>query len=181
MIEKGMYFGKNEIYEKIRQIGGSWNDSKERPIVCLIKSTEHDKLYWAIPVGKWDHRDSKAKARINNYLAKDKDNIEHNYYHVGKTTVKSIFFISDVIPITDKYIERTYKGFNNEIFIIKNKKLLKELEDKLKRILTYENSRPNYFRQHITDLKNLLISELNETETLSPKNITYTNSNEKIK
>lgn len=29
MIEHGMYFGKREFYQIIRNNGGSWNDSKE--------------------------------------------------------------------------------------------------------------------------------------------------------
>ena len=38
-----------------------------------------------------------------------------------------------------------------------------ELEYKLCRILELENRKPNHFRQHITDIKNYLIEELNET------------------
>lgn len=51
MRENGIYFGKSDFYRVIRETGGVWNDSKDRPIVCLIKSTENDKLYWAIPMG----------------------------------------------------------------------------------------------------------------------------------
>jgi len=40
MKEHGMYFGKKEFYQIIRDNGGVWNDSKERPILCLIKSIE---------------------------------------------------------------------------------------------------------------------------------------------
>ena len=73
----------------------------------------------------------------------------------------SIFFISDAVPITDKYIERNYIGkYTGKQYVIKNKNLIFELEPKLKRILSWENSRPNYFRQHITDIKNYLVKEL---------------------
>lgn len=41
----GIYFGKDEIYNMIRSEGGVWNDSKERPIFCLIESAEHAGLY----------------------------------------------------------------------------------------------------------------------------------------
>ncbi len=41
MTEKGMYFASPDFYNLIKQIGGTWNDKKERPVVCLIKSTEH--------------------------------------------------------------------------------------------------------------------------------------------
>lgn len=61
MIEYGIYFGKKEFYEIIQNIGGEWNDSKERPIVSLIKLSENDNIFWAIPLGRWDHRSDEAK------------------------------------------------------------------------------------------------------------------------
>ena len=163
MKERGMYFGKDSIYQKIREVGGVWNDNKQRPIVCLIKSTEHDSLYWAIPVGNWKHRNNEAQQRIISYMNRSKRDIASCFYHVGNTTTKSIFFISDVIPITENYIEREYVQYNGITqYVIKNKKLLSELERKLFRILAFENSKPNYFRQHITDLKNNLLKELTQ-------------------
>jgi hypothetical protein len=56
MILNAMYFGKSEIYDVIRKVGGTWNDNKERPIVCLLRVDNTD-VYWAIPVGNWNHRD----------------------------------------------------------------------------------------------------------------------------
>lgn len=156
----GMFFLSNEFYDVIRKIGGTWSDQKERPIVCLIKSSENEHLYWAIPVGNWDHRDDEAKKRIMSYINQDKRKIQSCFYHLGKTTVKSIFFMSDVIPITDKYIERDYLGYDNKQYIIHNPKLIAELERKLWRILKYEDSKPNYFRQHITDVKKYLLDEI---------------------
>ena len=162
MQERGMYFGTESIYNKIRSLGGEWNDGKERPIVCLIESSEKKGLYWAIPVGNWNHRDATAQQRIQQYLDYPEDDLRSCYYHVGKTTVKSIFFISDVIPITSKYIERDYLGFNKELFIIKNPNLIQQLDKKLRRILAFEASKENHFRQHITDLKKELIKELSD-------------------
>ena len=72
MKEHGMYFGKNEFYQIIRDNGGVWNDSKERPIICLMKSIESPDLYWAIPVGNYEHRDEAAKNRIQRYMNYDK-------------------------------------------------------------------------------------------------------------
>lgn len=167
MKEHALYFGKNEYYEIIRRNGGTWNDSKERPIVCLMKSIEHEKLYWAIPVGNYYHRNEAARERLEKYLGKDKKNIQSCFYHVGNTNEKSIFFISDVIPITDKYIEREYLNKTRKVHEIKNKKLLNELEYKLSRILSFENNKPNYFRQHITDIKTYLLEELRQEELQS--------------
>ena len=162
MQEHGMYFGQNEFYQLIRDNGGSWNDSKERPLICLIKSIECDGLYWAIPVGNYEHRDQKAKERINRYMSYDKKDIRSCFYHIGNTNEKSIFFVSDVVPFTDKYIDREYLNKTKRIHIVKNKVLIEELEYKLKRILQFENKRPNYFRQHITDIKNYLVKELRD-------------------
>jgi hypothetical protein len=64
MRENGMYLGTEAIYQKIRDVGGKWNDTKERPIVCLIESTERTGLYWAIPVGNWNHRDTANQQRV---------------------------------------------------------------------------------------------------------------------
>lgn len=167
MIEHGMYFGKSEFYQIIRDNGGSWNDSKERPIICLIKSTEYNNLYWAIPVGNYEHRNEQAKERIQKFIQYNKKDIRSCFYHIGNTNEKSIFFISDVVPITDKYIDREYLNQSKKIHIVKNKVLLADLEYKLRRILTYEKNNPNFFRQHITDIKNYLIEELNENQNKS--------------
>jgi len=58
-----MCFAKSEFYQIIKDNGGRWNDAKERPLICLVKSLEYDELYWAIPVGNYEHRDEEAKAR----------------------------------------------------------------------------------------------------------------------
>ena len=102
MIEKTVYIGKQDFYDVIRSNGGIWTDSKERPILCVTKSLEHDSLYWAIPMGDLSHRKNEAQQRIHVYLAKDSTNIESCYYHLGTTNKQSLFFISDIVPITDK-------------------------------------------------------------------------------
>ena len=125
-----------------------------------MKSIESPDLYWAIPVGNYEHRGEAAKNRIQRYMNYDKKDIRSCFYHVGKTNEKSIFFISDAVPFTEKYIDREYRNKTKSIHIVKNKVLLAALEYKLGRILELENRKPNYFRQHITDIKNYLIEEL---------------------
>ena len=164
MQQYGMYFGKEDLYELIRATGGVWNDSKERPLVCMIKSLECEGLYWAIPVGNWNHRNKAAQDRIKKFMEYPETDMRSCYYHVGNTDQKSIFFISDVIPISDRYIEREYiNPFSHKIHIIQNNELITAVEKKLKKVLAFENSRPNYFRQHITDVKNAIIKELSNS------------------
>ena len=115
-------------------------------------------------MGAVNHRNDKARKRIQSFMNLPDDNICSCYYHIGRTTNKSIFFISDVVPITDKYIDIEHLDSNNNHFVIKNKPLALELERKLFRILSFENSKNNYFRQHITDIKKYLIDELNQNK-----------------
>lgn len=162
MIERGLYYAAKEFADMIKRVGGEWADLKHRPIVCLIKSTEADGLFWAIPMGKLNHRDENQRKRLEYYMNLPDRDIRSCYYHVGRTSTQSIFFVSDAIPITDKYIDSVHVGGDGKHFIIKNPNLAKELERKLRRILADENSRPNRYRQHITDVKNYLIRELNQ-------------------
>ena len=108
-----------------------------------------------------------GKKRIQKFMQYNKKDIRSCFYHIGNTNEKSIFFISDVVPITDKYIDRGYLNQSKKIHIVKNKILLADLEYKLRRILTYEKNNPNFFRQHITDIKNYLINELNQNTSES--------------
>lgn len=98
--------------------------------------------------------------RIKSFMDKPTRDLRSCYYHIGRTTNKSIFFISDAIPITDKYISEEHLSSDNKLHIIKNPHLLQALHYKLNRILNFEVSNKNYFRQHITDLKIHLLKEL---------------------
>jgi len=164
MIEKGMYYAVDNFYSIIKELGGVWGDTKHRPLLCLIESQEQNGLYWAIPMGLLKHRDKNASDRIYEFISMPDNDLRSCYYHIGRTTNKSIFFISDVIPIIDKYIDSPHLGFDNSHFILKNKPLILELERKLNRILAFENTKNNHFRQHITDIKKYLINELQENK-----------------
>lgn len=178
--EKGIYFAKNEFYEVIKEVGGQWTDTKFRPLVTLIQSTDHPNVYWAIPMGDYSHRDEGAKKRIKNYMGRSDQEISSCFYHVGKTDKKSIFFISDVVPITLEYIEREYlvgPSSSQAQYVIKNPKLIKELERKVSRIIAYEK---NYtaskgepkFRQRILDMQDYLINEINEKAAIAQATVT---------
>lgn len=121
MIEKGLYYLNQDFSKMIKNLGGTWEDTKHRPVVCLIKSTEHPDLYWAIPMGNLHHRTPDQINRLNYYLGLDEKDIRSCYYHLGRTTNDSIFFISDAIPVIDKYIESEHVGKDKKHFIKKQK------------------------------------------------------------
>ncbi len=162
MVECGMYYATADLPALIQSVGGEWGDVKHRPIICLVRAVDNPNLFWAIPMGNLGHQGPEQLSKINRYMNLSDRDIRSCYYHVGRTTTTSLFFISDAFPITDKYIERPHYGYNNQPFIIKNTILIGELERKLSRILAFENSQPNHFRQRITDVKKHLILELNQ-------------------
>jgi len=162
--ERGIYYASNGLYDIIKKLGGDCGNPGHRPVVCLVKSAEHPALYWAIPMGIVGHRIQTAMDRINKFLSYPDNDIRSCYYHVGRTTNRSIFFVSDAFPIIDKYIDEEHVDCNKNHYIIKNKPLISELERKLFRILAYENANPNHFRQHITAIKNHLIAEAENIE-----------------
>lgn len=41
MIEQGLYYATTDFKKMIQSVGGTWNDTKHRPIVCLVKSAEN--------------------------------------------------------------------------------------------------------------------------------------------
>ncbi len=111
-------------------------------------------------MGNWKHRTPEQQDRLQYYIDLPRDDIRSCFYHVGRTTNRSVFFISDAVPIIDKYINCEHLGSDKKHFIIKNPNLISELERKLFRILSIENSDNNHFRQHITDIKKRLLDEL---------------------
>ena len=79
---------------------------QQRKICSMFFKNDASNIYWTIPIGNLNHRYEKAKIRSENYLKLDKKDIRSYFYHIGKTTVKSIFFISGIIPVVDKYIRK---------------------------------------------------------------------------
>lgn len=159
MTVHGVFFPTADFKQMIQSCGGEWNDAKQRPLVCLLKSGECDGLYWAIPMGDMAHRSEEQRNRIMSFINLPKRDIRSCYYHMGKTDKESLFFISDAVPITEKYVDRAYL-VNGVPYEIKNEDFLTTLKTKLFRVLSVENRNPNKFRQHITDVKLHLIQEL---------------------
>lgn len=180
MIEKGMYYVTEEFAQMIRSVGGVWNDPKHRPFVCLIKSKENDELFWAIPMGKLNHRDNLQKKRLDKYLNFPRNDIRSCYYHIGRTTSDSIFFVSDVVPVTDKYIEEPHFGADGKPFVVKNPQITSPLQRKLYRVLSLEKNQKNHFRQHITDIKEHLLDEIRNSYLIIKDGIAIKCTYEKI-
>lgn len=67
--------------------------------------------------------------------------------------------ISSCYPITEKYIDHPFIS-NNVHIVMKRQDDINEIRRKFKRILSMEFRKPNYFPQHISDIRAFLLDEL---------------------
>lgn len=68
---------------------------------------------------------------------------------------------NELISESQSNIDYYNTCISNNQSSIENNNLLSALKYKLQRILSYENANPNFFRQHITDVKRKLLDEIN--------------------
>lgn len=167
MKEHGLYIIKHEYLELLRDIGGEYDylTGDKRPIYCCIKDKLISGLYWAIPTSDINHRTIEQKQYYESCLAKPHNDLRSCYYHIGRTTKEALYKISSCFPITEKYIDHEFNSCGKHV-VIRRAETVSEIERKLKRILSFESRNPNYFTQHITDIKRYLIEELNHDNIL---------------
>lgn len=179
MVENGLYCIKESFFELIRNLGGEWSDkdASQRPCFCCIKDKYIEGLYWAIPTSDLSHRTDKQKKKYQQYIDLPKRDMREAYYSIWKTTKPALYKISSCIPITDKYIDHPYV-FDGKHVVKVNKDKIGEINRKLRRILSYENRKNNALPQHITDIKNYLVCELNESQSTEQIVSTIENKND---
>ena len=155
------YIIREDFFEKFSAIGCKFKYNKEaaRPTYCCIADTKIQGLFWAIPTGTIE---GKNLQRIQSFMDLSPRDIRSSFYYIGYTNRKAIFYISSAFPVTDKYVEREYTT-NGKPLCLKREKMREEIRKKLLKILTYENRFPNKLEPHITDIKTVLLSELQES------------------
>lgn len=157
MTEHCLFVLKPSFLDLLKKLNCAFDFEKgsKRPVFCCLKDEKIENLYWAIPTSDLAHRTEEQIKKYNEFISKDKSDLRSCYYHIGKTTKLALFKISSCFPITDEYVDHEYTSCQ-KVVVLRNKTLLSELERKLRRILAFESTRPNYFPQHITDIKNAL-------------------------
>ena len=83
-------------------------------------------------------------------------NLFSTFHNVGKQTLLETKMLHIVSPACLAGLFAWRKMIEND------KIYWAILHRKLKRILAWENAKPNYYRQHITDIKNYLMKEIKE-------------------
>ncbi len=163
MVENGLYIIKREFLELIHSLGGDCDikNGDKRPVFCCIKDKKIAGLYWAIPTSDISHRNDNQKSFYEFCMSCDDSDLRSCYYHTAKTTKDALYKISSCYPITEKYIDHEFVS-NNVHVVMKKKDDINEIQRKFKRILSMEFRKPNYFPQHISDIRKYLIDELNQ-------------------
>ena len=161
----GFYKLSQDYFDIIKQIGGTYRDSKERPIYCCLQDKKHSDIYWAIPTSDISHRASEQLERIKRLCALQERDIRSCYYHLGYTNRSAIFRISSVLPVTDEYISGEYTSQGIHL-ILRNTNLIAEIERKLSRILFDEERHHNKYEQRITALYTFMKTEIEKKAVL---------------
>jgi len=156
MKQSGFYKLSQKYVDLVKCLGGTYRDNKERPIYCCIQDKDYPNIYWAVPTSSISHRPSAQLRRIERLCNLQNRDIRSCYYHIGHTNRPAIFKISNVLPITEDYIEGEYisKGIH---LILRDQKLIADIERKLSRILFDESRHPNKYEQHISSVYAFLI------------------------
>ena len=165
MKEQGLYIVKHDFFKLVKSLGGDCDiqNGSKRPVYCCIKDNKYDGLYWAIPTSDLNHRNVSQIRKYQNFISKDDTDLRSCYYHIGRTTKDAVYKISSCFPITEKYIDHAFTTSGKHV-VIKRAETVNELKRKLKRILSFESRRPNYFQQRITDIKNYLLNEMDNAK-----------------
>ncbi|MCL2018149.1 MAG: hypothetical protein FWG70_00180 [Oscillospiraceae bacterium] len=161
MVEHGLYILRPEFFELIKSLGGDCdsNAGGKRPVYCCIKDNKIDGLYWAIPTTNISHRSEAQNKKFSYFMSLDDKDLRSCYYHKANTTVKSIYKISSCFPVIEKYVDHEFTTSGVHV-IMRRKNDISEIERKLKRILSFEFRKNNYFPQRISDIRNNLIAEI---------------------
>ena len=163
MKEHCFYIIKDEFFDKFEKEGSTfeYNKSNSRPTFCCFEDKIHKGLFWAIPAGR---AQGKNIERIRRFMSYDfETDIRASYYYLGYTNQKAIFYISSAFPVTEKYILRAYTVQNSPLEI-KRISVLSEIEKRMLKILTYENHNPNVLETHISNIKKVLLEELEKEQ-----------------
>ena len=145
----GIYILDSSYYDLIKDIGVPWNDPFIHPVFCFKQLLESEDIYWMFPLTSFKEyvEEGNYSDKVLEYIQKPESDIQSCFYHIAKTNRRSIFLISEALPVPKDFIKSRYRGFSE----VKNKSALFEIDRKFDRILKFERTTPNFTKTHITD------------------------------
>jgi len=161
MKETGFYKITQEYVDLIHKLGGIYRDNKERPIYCCVRDKYEPRIMWAVPASNFGNKPTRTIERIQKFCDFPYRDIRSCYYHIGTTDRPAFYKISNVLPLTEKYIAGEYTSKGKHL-VLKDKAQISEIHRKLSHILFDEAKNPNKYEQRITDIKDYLLEELTD-------------------
>lgn len=158
MVENGVYKIKDEFFDKFNDPKLSYNKGGRRPFFYCIKDVENEDIYWVVPM-------TSQVVKLKNILIRkfNNDPEKCDTFFINPFEKESAFLIVDAFPITKKYIEEKYiHSATKQHYIIKNKTIIKNVKEKLKKIIGLKNKGIKLIPEtaDIIHIKKVLIEEL---------------------
>ena len=125
--ENGLYSVHDKYFEDFKSKWFCDNKSENRPY--YVSFIDNDNITWLIPLSS---QVDNYKKKISEY---EKNNKTCILYHIGKIMGKEkAFLIGNMFPVSEEYIKKPYT-FSGIHYVIKDTKLIKELNKKAKRYI----------------------------------------------
>jgi hypothetical protein len=156
----GFYKLSSNYLSLVEILGGTYRDNKERPVYCCLQDKDFPDIYWAVPTSNISHRPTEQLDRIKRFCELPDRDIRSCYYHIGHTNRPAIYRISNVLPVTEAYIDSEYISQGKHL-VLRDTRLITEITRKLSRILFDESRYPNKYEQHISSIFNYLAGKEN--------------------
>lgn len=151
--QHGIYIVKDEFFARFSDFDWIYNKNESRPFYYVFPDA--DGIYWLIPM-------TSRVETIRNKIARSEEKFGVGkciYYAIGSVNGKEVGFrISDIFPITEKYIEREYQ-FNGCPAVIETKNLNELLERKAKKYLNMVRRGAIRTGKDIYAIRSILINE----------------------
>ena len=159
MVENKLYFIKDEYFDKYECEDNKGNKQADkdgehnRP--CYYAFKEND-IYWMIPISSEVEKYEKEYQKSIDKYGKC-DTISFVYVKGNKNAA----LIQNMIPVTNKYIDKIYTYFGTDIPIEINEKKKKELNAKARKVVRFARIGKKLTFTPILDFEKRLIEELN--------------------
>ena len=124
LTEHGLYIVKDDYFRDFPSSGWLQNKGESRPHYFAV--TDSSGTTWMIPLSS---RVEKYRNLINK-IEEQRGTGKCVYYHIGVVSGhESAFVISDMFPVTPKYIRRPYT-VNQIPYVMRDDKLIRKLRSK---------------------------------------------------
>ena len=163
MEENKLYFIKDEYFKKYKVSNTSLNkdadENGEHNRPCYYAFKENN-IYWMIPISsQLDKYEYEYQKSIKKYGVCDSISF---VYIKGN---KNVALIQNMIPVTDKYVDKIYTYFGTDTPIEINDKKKKELNAKARKVIRFARIGKKLTFTPILDFEKRLLEENNREAT----------------